>query len=523
MTKRGIFGALILILIIGIGAAVIATRQSTEYRQRASEVDNWGTWIGYFIEPPAIAYGPQDSSLVSGSFVFDPSERPVSQGIVYHIATHTSPDGMELRLNHTSQGPESISVTDWSCDLPAADAQSACPPGHPQEYTFYEKQISEIGNYVSTYYDSVSGKNLQTIAFKMSSSWVSNNIYSNEVYFKNQNTGNFDLVHKRSFLNRSQNLEGAHGPSARLEFFTRQLVPAFHNTGFKDLQAEIRINNQTINTPFSQPYFTFQNPFNFPYQIRTVQGSSGGSWLATINSSAETAPPTSTPTPSPSPTPTTSAQPFLPVATEPPPTITTAPTAAPTGAPATGTRIALTVGLDGIGNTGDEVNRTDTSSGNKNPLEQYRNKSITVEVYSLNETLVSTFSNITPGIFYNTSNNLYTGTIDLSDIWPGDYVIKLKVAGYLKRKIPGIRLAQGKTYTVNHSVSGGPNLIAGDLDNDNLLTVSDWNIMNACIFNKNPAVCSQTHKARADYTADGVVDDLDYGLFLRENTTPQGD
>ncbi len=198
-------------------------------------------------------------------------------------------------------------------------------------------------------------------------------------------------------------------------------------------------------------------------------------------------------------------------------------TLAPTGAPVTGTRIALTVGLDGIGNTGDNVNRTDTSAGNKSPQDTYRTRSLFVELYNSSETLVSTHQG---ELVYDDEIDLYKATVGLGNTPTGNnisYIVKLRVPGYLKRELPGfLTFSQGQEYTVVHTVLTGPNLIAGDLNNDNELSIADWNIINACTFNRNPTVCGE-FRSQADYTANGVVDDFDYALFLREFSLQTGD
>jgi len=202
------------------------------------------------------------------------------------------------------------------------------------------------------------------------------------------------------------------------------------------------------------------------------------------------------------------------------------PTPTPTITPetVTGTRIALTVGLDGIGNTGDNDNRLNTSSGNKNPQAAYRTRSIAVELYNSSETKISEHQGT---LTYDDALDLYTATgtntISLGNTPTENYIVKLRVPGYLKRRIPGIvSIVSGQEYTVAHTIAGGPNLIAGDLNNDNKLTILDWNIINACAKN-NVTICTAAYKAQADYTANGVVDEFDYFLFLREFRVQTGD
>jgi hypothetical protein len=215
------------------------------------------------------------------------------------------------------------------------------------------------------------------------------------------------------------------------------------------------------------------------------------------------------------------------------PTLTSAPTGIPTGvtnkptttsAPSVtsapgDTILALTVGLDGIGNTGDNALRTDTSAGNKNPIESHRSKAVAVVLFDQNGVKVSGHIGT---INYDEASDLYKGNINLGNK-SGTFIIKITTAGYLTRQLGGfVSLQSGQTHTVNHTIAGGPNLIAGDVNSDNALNIKDYNIINACVFNRNPSVCGD-FAATADYTANGTVDHFDYNLFLRELSVQNGD
>jgi len=195
------------------------------------------------------------------------------------------------------------------------------------------------------------------------------------------------------------------------------------------------------------------------------------------------------------------------------PTVTSGLT--PSATPPTGgqTRFGLTVFLHGIGRGGD--NTAPNSTGNINPLHTLR--AVTIEAYDINNQLsVTKQGNIT----FNSSNGNFNGTINMDPIVPGVYTIRVKSPQFLKKGIPGII-----TVTTGQTVSlANIYLVTGDTNNDNSLSVLDYNLLLDCYSDINPPRdCSDPNKkTMSDITDDGKTNQFDYNLFLRELSSQQG-
>jgi Mg-chelatase subunit ChlD len=229
-------------------------------------------------------------------------------------------------------------------------------------------------------------------------------------------------------------------------------------------------------------------------------------------------PPTPTPTPTavPTPTPKPTATPE-PTAT-PVPTATPAPTATPmpTAVPTPGqTSMNLTVYLDGIGDRGDNTNPTADSDSNKTPVHQTINADISI--YTTSNYLIASG----PGtLTYNSTNGNYTGNVPISSGFPsGQYVIYVKTDYHLRKQVAGVQTI----------VSGADNaitpvaLVAGDILNENVLNILDYNILIGCYSDLEAAVsCTPAQQVASDLNDDGAVNEIDYNLFLRELSTQPG-
>lgn len=206
--------------------------------------------------------------------------------------------------------------------------------------------------------------------------------------------------------------------------------------------------------------------------------------------------------------------PTLAPTSKPTPTPTKKPTPTPTPR---NTAIYLTIGLDGIGAAGDNTNRKDLSASTKNPKRITRD--ISIEIYNPNNSLVTTK---TGNIVYNSSTGLFTGTINIGSIPTNTYTTKIRSSGYLKRRLPGtISLISGNTSRTNRI-----DLIAGDINNDNILNIADYNILADCTYVKNKGkVCNQnpSYGGNSDINDNGLKNIYDYGLFLRELSIQNGD
>ncbi len=205
----------------------------------------------------------------------------------------------------------------------------------------------------------------------------------------------------------------------------------------------------------------------------------------------------------------------------PTPTPTSSP--APTASPAPGdTLLALKVGMDAIGSVGDNEN-PNPSSSNQNPVHPNRN----VEVWvfdSNNNQVVDKLGSIN----YNAGTGIFTGTVDLGgNFVTGNYTIKVKSDGHLRRLIPGIQnIAAGQTAQMPQV-----NLVAGDVNGDNVLNITDYNILLSCINDPDVAnvdnhqLCNSnpSYIINSDLDDNGVVNKFDYNLFVREYSVQSGD
>jgi hypothetical protein len=94
--------------------------------------------------------------------------------------------------------------------------------------------------------------------------------------------------------------------------------------------------------------------------------------------------------------------------------------------------------------------------------------------------------------------------------------------GFLGKQIPGIvSVTKGQTITPP-SLS----VINGDINNDNQLDILDYNALLSCFDTKYASpTCSAPNASLspgADIDDDGIVDGVDYNLFLRELSVQRG-
>ncbi len=206
--------------------------------------------------------------------------------------------------------------------------------------------------------------------------------------------------------------------------------------------------------------------------------------------------------------------------TPPTPTVnpTLTPSVTPTGVPGD-TQLQLSLGLDGLGATGDNTNPGASSGSNKNPRHPTRNA--TVEILSGVGNALATQSGT---VKYDGQTGLYVETIDMgAGISSGNYIVKVKSDGYLRRQIPGIQSIKGGQLNTLPQIR----LVAGDINGDNMINIADYNILISCstFSPDNQALCNQNTKYQqlSDLDDDGVVDQNDYNLFLIEFSVQNGD
>jgi N-acetylglucosamine-6-sulfatase len=194
------------------------------------------------------------------------------------------------------------------------------------------------------------------------------------------------------------------------------------------------------------------------------------------------------------------------------PTRTGTPSSSPTGSsspspsssPTTGT-LSLTIGLHGIGSSGDNRSKTADLS-NKDP--ETKERDITVELYNeKNEKVTSLDGSVT----YDESKGVFTGTLPYS-VSPGLYTIKVTIDTYLRKLLPGFITVKQQTPITLPSVT----LVAGDTNSDNILNIQDYNALLDC-YEQND--CNGT----TDINDDSETDGKDMNLWLREILQQRGD
>lgn len=193
------------------------------------------------------------------------------------------------------------------------------------------------------------------------------------------------------------------------------------------------------------------------------------------------------------------------------------------------TRLFMTIALHGIGSSGDNPNPRTSTLSTKNPNNPDRPISVQV-LNSSNQIIVTRLAQVK----YDQGKGVFTGLVDLGiGLTEGNYVIKVKSDRYLRKLLPGFyALSPGKEFGVREI-----DLVAGDINDDNVINVLDYNILYDCgygAFNPQPmtsqaskfqqqACQSHTFKANADLNDNGIVSSNDYNLFIRELSVQMGE
>jgi hypothetical protein len=126
-------------------------------------------------------------------------------------------------------------------------------------------------------------------------------------------------------------------------------------------------------------------------------------------------------------------------------------------------------------------------------------------------------------ITYDAQDGNYKGLVEIlpKTFNSGKYYIKVKTDYHLKRQIPSIlTLNAGQTNTAPAAT-----LVTGDANNDNQLSILDYNSLLSCYSDLVAAheSCSNDLKLSTDFNDDTHVNQIDYNLFLREIATQPGE
>lgn len=181
-------------------------------------------------------------------------------------------------------------------------------------------------------------------------------------------------------------------------------------------------------------------------------------------------------------------------------TPTTPPCANPTGniSPTpnpNATTLSLAITLPGIGKvTGD----------NASPKTNTRSIQLTFESASANP--VNTSGTLT----YNSSSGNFEGGIDISNVIPSTYSVKGKLTNTLSKVLSSALVISSSTKQYQISPQ---TFILGDIDNDDALSVQDYNNFVSCY--KNLSSCSGTAKSASDLNDNGGIDLGDLNILQR--------
>ena len=169
--------------------------------------------------------------------------------------------------------------------------------------------------------------------------------------------------------------------------------------------------------------------------------------------------------------------------------------------PVTGsTTLALSVSIPGIGNA---------AGGNTNPKRKTRSTTITILDASDN-----TVNNVSADLTYDSASGNFTGNITPASA-PQSYKIKAKLDNTIAKR--PIQIFTGGSQSTAQAIQ----LVSGDLDQDNSISLADYNLMLSCTNSK--STCTSAIKDRADLNDDGTVDSADLAILYRGFQTRQGD
>jgi hypothetical protein len=195
----------------------------------------------------------------------------------------------------------------------------------------------------------------------------------------------------------------------------------------------------------------------------------------------------------------------------------------------TGFTLILKLLMHGIGSAGDNANLSSSTLSNKNPIHQERN--LNVQVVNSDNQIVAT--KIVPA-FYDADQGIFFSNVAINETLPeGEYVVKVKADKYLRKLMPGFfTIKPGEKTTLPST-----NMVAGDVNGDNLLNILDYGILYDCGYGAiqplsmidprslyhNAACESHQEKEHADLNDDGRISGSDYNLFIREISVQIGE
>ena len=196
------------------------------------------------------------------------------------------------------------------------------------------------------------------------------------------------------------------------------------------------------------------------------------------------------------------------------------------------TILALRIGMDGVGSTGDHNNSIPLLNWQKIPV-MHKTRTIAVQVWDTNNNEV--VRDQSAQVAYDSNNGYFTDNFDLgTNFIGGSYIIKVKSDGHLRKSTTGlVSITSGATNAIPQL-----NLVVGDLDGNNIIDIRDYNILVSCsVFASsgvsyspnapfdNGVLCNSNanYQTLSDLDDNGVIDQVDFNLFLIEYSVQNGD
>lgn len=196
--------------------------------------------------------------------------------------------------------------------------------------------------------------------------------------------------------------------------------------------------------------------------------------------------------------------------------------------PAGSTTLNLNAFLHGIGAAGDNVvlrpapcqagfNTGATTSSasatecfsNRNP--KHPTRFVKVEIFNQNNESIKVASG---SVTYDNTSGTFKGSVNLGESWTtGTYTVKVWSPTYLRRQLPGTRTITANTVNNLDDVD----LVSSDVDNDNKLSILDYNLIIACYTRPGQTVptCSNSSEASdpTNFLTDGVYTPINAGTL----------
>ncbi len=182
-----------------------------------------------------------------------------------------------------------------------------------------------------------------------------------------------------------------------------------------------------------------------------------------------------------------------------------------------GQQLAFKLSFPGIGT------RAQGAGNLNNPTPKNPARSITVQVYNADGTTLIQSKTVATGLAYQSSTQTFDGTVTLDSILPaGNYVVKVKSNGYLYRRIPTVLVITSGNNTYNmYQGTTYPILIPGDINNDNIVNLLDYNLFIECY--RATGTCNAANKTLSDLNDDSLVNSEDLLILTRSFEIRNGD